>query len=103
MRVGPKTVVVITGGANGIGRALANELSARRAAVALIDNDAAGLTAVASTFPNCTSHVCDVSDATAVLNVARAIAGLHQRVDILINNAGISVVGAVEALPVEQF
>ena len=103
MRVGPKTVVVITGGANGIGRALANECSARRAPVALIDNDVAGLASVASTLPNCTSHVCDVSDANAVLNVAQAIAGLHQRVDILINNAGISVAGAVEALPIEQF
>ena len=103
MRIGPQTVAVITGGAHGIGRALASELNLRGASVALIDVDRAGLEAAAATLSRCTTHICDVSDAKAVDDACKAIARTYGRVHVLVNNAGISVAGAVETLPPEHF
>ena len=44
---------------------------------------------------SCAGHVCDVSDAESVEAVFAAIAASGKRIDILINNAGISAVGDV--------
>lgn len=103
MRVGANSVAVITGAAHGIGRALAVALSARGATLALLDNDVEALASTASAVPNCTSHVCNVADADAILEVSREIVGSHGGVDILVNNAGISVAGAVEEVSIEEF
>src|SRR5262249_17760579 len=103
MRIDPHTVAVVTGAAGGIGRALASEFSARGARVALVDIDRTELDAAAATLSKCTTHQCDVADNEAVLAVARAIVTTHGGVHVLINNAGISVAGAVEALRLEHF
>lgn len=99
MRIGSQTVAVITGAASGIGRALAAELSGRGATLALIDIDAAGLDSTAASSVRCTTHVCDVADAEALHNVAKAVVAAHGKVHLVINSAGISVAGSVEALP----
>lgn len=91
MRIGSRTVAVITGAAGGIGRALASELAGRGAALALTDIDGTGLDAVAAASKRCSTHVCDIADAEAVRGVATAIVAAHGAVHILINNAGVSV------------
>jgi len=96
-------VAVITGGAHGIGRALAGELNLRRARIALIDIDRRGLEEAAATLSNCTTHLCDIADGAAVEGTCSAIAAAHPAVHVLVNNAGISVAGPVEKLPPEHF
>ena len=103
MTIGPDTVVVLTGAAHGIGAALVSELNRRNAVLALLDVDADGLENIRSGLQHCSTHVCDVSDVDAVEAAARTITTQHARVDLLINCAGVSVAGAVEALPLDDF
>ncbi len=84
-------VAVITGGAGGIGRALADALEARGARVALLDLDESALAAaVADRGGRPLAVRCDVTDAddcrAAIDRVVAELGG----VDVLVNNAGIS-------------
>jgi NAD(P)-dependent dehydrogenase (short-subunit alcohol dehydrogenase family) len=73
-------VAVVTGAAQGIGRAVAEALTAFGASVAACDRDAAGL----ESLDVATKGVLDVRDGDAV---AAFVGGLD-RVDVLVNNAG---------------
>ena len=86
-------IAVVTGASQGLGRAVAEQLAASGAHVALIArrpeplNEAAaairGAGGAASAYP------CDVSDAAQVTATAAQIQQAHGKVDILVNNAGI--------------
>ncbi|MCP4870435.1 MAG: SDR family oxidoreductase [Proteobacteria bacterium] len=84
-------VVVITGGAGGIGRALADAFGARGARIALLDRDEAGLQEAASEREGRPlTVVCDVTDPEdCEAAMARVIEALGA-IDVLVNNAGIS-------------
>ena len=99
MRIGAGSFAVITGGAGGIGSAVAAELTARGADVALVDIDAARLNEIAARLPHAAVHNCDVVDAQAMENLARSIAATHGQVDVLMTCAGFSVAGTIEELP----
>jgi NAD(P)-dependent dehydrogenase (short-subunit alcohol dehydrogenase family) len=88
---------VVTGGASGLGRALAEDLVRRGAEVVLLDVDP-GHSSVASAI-GAGSIACDVSDPSAVRFAATQIGP----VDLLINNAGISVSGPFAAVPADRF
>ena len=84
---------LITGGGSGIGRATAIALADRGAArITLIDVNAAGLAESADLVRQAgaetTTHVCDVSDATALAQ-AFAQAAETAPLDIVYNNAGV--------------
>lgn len=87
-------VVVITGGAAGIGLCLAREFGAQGATVALLDLDEPSLQrAVASLHEagiEASAHTCDVCDAEACEAAIAAVVNARGGVDILINNAGIT-------------
>ncbi len=86
---------VVTGAAGGLGRALALELHAHGCHLALIDRDRAGLEALQSAIDRqeqrVTIHCIDVSDEAAVARARMEVLAVHTDVDLLINNAGISV------------
>jgi NAD(P)-dependent dehydrogenase (short-subunit alcohol dehydrogenase family) len=87
--------VVITGAANGIGRALAHAFARRGARLALCDIDEAGLAAVAAELGDAetrrhAAYRLDVRDAARADEVMRAIAVGTGGIDVLVNNAGIS-------------
>jgi NAD(P)-dependent dehydrogenase (short-subunit alcohol dehydrogenase family) len=88
-------VAVITGAGSGLGRALATELVQRSCRIVLIDVDAGTLALVAAALSKpgvpVTQHCADVESEDAMNRVAAAILETHGRVDLLINNAGISV------------
>lgn len=81
--------VLITGGASGIGKLLADELGAAGARVVLWDLDAEALTttvnALRSKGFDAEAHRCDVSDRVAVYALAKSVGDI----DVLVNNAGI--------------
>jgi len=82
---------VITGGAAGIGLAVAQRLGASGAAVALWDRDASALEAAGAALPHgAITHVLDVADATSVARAAEATATALGRIDVLVCSAGIT-------------
>lgn len=93
---------VITGGAGGLGRALAQGLVARGWSVALLDLPGPALDA--ATGPQITTHPCDLTDPGAVTAACAAIRAAHPSVDLVIHNAGITHIGlfAETALPTHR-
>jgi NADP-dependent 3-hydroxy acid dehydrogenase YdfG len=100
-------VVVITGAASGIGRALAVEAAGRGAQVAVSDVDEAGLATTvelaerAGAGPVRADRV-DVADRTAMATYAAAVATHHGRVDAVVNNAGVALAGDLVDLSYED-
>jgi pyridoxal 4-dehydrogenase len=83
-------VAIVTGGAQGIGRAIAEKLSHEGAAVVVADINAAGAAAVADGLAGEGLGVrADVSDAGDVQAMVDAAVERWGRVDVLVNNAAI--------------
>jgi len=90
--------VAVTGAASGIGRALAIELAARGADLALADRDEAGLREVAAEIAKASTrkvslHRVDIGESEAVAAFAHEAIAAHPALNILINNAGVSLLG----------
>jgi len=88
----------VTGAASGIGRALALELAARGCDLALADRDEAGLQAVAAEIAKThsrkvTVHRVDVAEPSEIEAFAQAASGRHPGLNIVINNAGVALLG----------
>jgi short-subunit dehydrogenase len=88
----------VTGAASGIGRALAIELAARGCDLALADRDEAGLQTVAAEIAKTHSrkvsvHRVDVGERTEIADFATAAIAAHSSLNILINNAGVALLG----------
>jgi len=90
-------VVVVTGGASGIGRALVERFHAEGArALVVADLDADGAARVAAEVGG-TGIGCDVSDEQAVKALIEDTVAVHGGVDLVVSNAGYVTVGALEA------
>ena len=83
-------VALVTGAASGIGRAVAIDLLARGMIVGALDR------AGTDVPDGCRPVVADVRDAVRVRRAIDAFASAIGRVDVLVNNAGVSLVGTIE-------
>jgi len=88
----------VTGAASGIGRALALELAARGCDLALADRDEAGLQSVATEIAKAhsldvTVHRVDVGDPKQIEAFAQAAISAHPGLNIVVNNAGVALLG----------
>ncbi|MFS2221969.1 SDR family oxidoreductase [Pantoea sp. B65] len=96
--------VLITGASGGIGRALAIELARRGACVFLAGRDEVGLRLLLSSLNNPSRHRVllfrDYSDSEIAM-LAEELSG-SQRLDILINNAGVNKFSLLESQSVEE-
>lgn len=92
-----RSVAVITGAAGGIGRALALKLAGRGCALALADRDSTGLATVAAEARRLgvtvSEHLLDMADAAAIAKLPDAVLAEHGRVNLLVNNAGVALMG----------
>jgi NAD(P)-dependent dehydrogenase (short-subunit alcohol dehydrogenase family) len=100
-------IAVVTGGAGGIGRAVAARLLTDGACVMLADIDEAALETAVADFgkrfgrDQVRGERVDVTDEAAVVRLYQATARAFGGVDILVNNAGIASAAPVEETSLE--
>jgi NAD(P)-dependent dehydrogenase (short-subunit alcohol dehydrogenase family) len=104
-------VAAVTGAGSGIGRALARDLAARGAHLALSDIDEGGLaetvmlceaTARRGAAAKITSQRVDVADRDAVYAWAGQVVADHGRANLIVNNAGVALAATVAAMSYED-
>ena len=101
-------VVVITGAASGIGRALAVDVARKGALVAISDVDEPGLAETvelvkAAGASEVRADRLDVSDRAAFATYAAAVAEQFGRVNVVVNNAGVTMTGHFEEMSYDDF
>lgn len=93
-------VVVVTGGAHGIGREIAAQLAAAGARVAIGDRDLAAARATAQALPGrVEAFALDVTDTASFQRFLAEVTDLWGPLDVLVNNAGVMRVGAFDTEP----
>src|SRR5712692_11148526 len=90
---------LVTGGASGIGAATCRALAAAGASVTIVDIDRTAAEELARELPGSSILIFDITDETAVKQAFASLGSL----DILINNAGIGLVGGVEETELADF
>ncbi|QHQ59657.1 3-oxoacyl-ACP reductase FabG [Anaerocolumna sedimenticola] len=100
-------VAVVTGAAQGIGAAIAKRLYTEGAVVVLLDMSEDKLKAVAGeidrTGEKAFAHICNVADKDQVNQVFGEIEAKFGKIDILINNAGITRDAMLHKMEEEQW
>jgi NAD(P)-dependent dehydrogenase (short-subunit alcohol dehydrogenase family) len=82
-------VAIVTGAAQGIGKAIADKLAEEGASVVVADINEAGAQQVAASLPTAIGIGTDVSDPAAVQAMVAAAVSTYGRLDVLVNNAAI--------------
>ncbi|NNG40778.1 SDR family NAD(P)-dependent oxidoreductase [Flexivirga sp. ID2601S] len=100
-------VVVITGAGSGIGRALALQAAREGARLAISDVDGEGLAetarlAEAAGAREVLTDKVDVADRAAMAGYAQQVAEHFGTVNVVVNNAGVSLTGTFDKLPYED-
>ena len=97
-------VAVVTGAASGIGRALAVDLAKHGTELALADVNSAGLEETRALLGNAKArtYTVDVSKAPAVEAFAQAVQRDFGRASLLINNAGVALMGTLAEVSLED-
>ena len=92
-------VVVITGAGRGIGRVIAETFLRERSVVAGLDVEIGALEWLSTSDEGrAAAFACDVRDGARTSVVVAEVLERFGRIDVLVNNAGVNVVGLVEEL-----
>ncbi len=96
-------VAIITGGASGIGLAAVKRFTEEGAHVVIVDYDKEQGEKVAAGFPNATFFAVDVSNSSKVKEMVEQVIARFGKIDILINNAGITRDATLVKMSEEDF
>jgi NAD(P)-dependent dehydrogenase (short-subunit alcohol dehydrogenase family) len=100
-------VAVVTGAAQGIGRAIAQELRARGARLVLIDRNEEGVANAAKAMGGTNNEaayvVADLANPDSISELADKVRSFAGRVDVLVNNAGIEIDVPLEEITSDLF
>jgi|TARA_B100002003_G_scaffold180936_1_gene168979 hypothetical protein len=101
-------VAAITGAGSGMGRALAEAVASRNCHVAISDIDTAALAETQELIKSnysveVSSHELDVADRGQVEQFATDVVHEHGKVNMIFNNAGVSVTDTAENMSYEDF
>jgi NAD(P)-dependent dehydrogenase (short-subunit alcohol dehydrogenase family) len=97
-------IALVTGGASGIGSAIASAFAAKGARIAVVDLNESGAAEAAAALPTDSKGFrCDVSDPDSVREVVDAVAESFGRIDILVNSAGIVMLAPAEELSLKAW
>lgn len=100
-------IALITGGASGIGRAVALALASRGAHIVLADLDEKGLEEAAGQVRSLSRQAlavrCDVASDQDMQNLAEVVFNTFGRLDILMNNAGVMLRSVPEKTSMEDW
>lgn len=99
---------IVTGGSKGLGLAMAAGLASAGARLMLVSRHVGEATEAAQQLASkygvdAVGHGADVTEVEQVEGLVRAAMDRWQRIDILINNAGINIRGAIDELDESQF
>ena len=84
-------VCIVTGAGQGLGRAIAIEMSREGASLALLERNTDTLSETAALLDGaCSQHALDVTDYEAYATAVKDIHSRHGRIDVLVNNAAIN-------------
>lgn len=92
----PEAVWLVTGCSSGFGQALAKALFAQRRRVVATARNMAALSYLPDDAGNVLKCVLDVTERTSIAQALRAAQARFGRLDVVINNAGIGVIGPLE-------
>lgn len=99
----PARVWLITGCSSGFGRALAEQVLQRGHRLIATARDVATLAELVAQFPEtCRALTLDVTNAAQVKSVVAEAAGAFGQLDVVVNNAGYGLIGALEECDDEQ-
>lgn len=96
-------IAIVTGGAKGIGKAVARALDDEGATVIVTDIDEAGAQATAKELTKGEGAACDVRDDNQVEELISWAATRHGSVDIVVANAGIATVKPIADMPLDEW
>ena len=98
-------VVIVTGAASGIGKAIAVAYAKEGAQLALADINLEGLKALQASLKKTNVYIekVDVTNAKACQTFIKNVAKAFGKIDILVNNAGTAKMGDMETFPEEIF
>jgi 3-hydroxybutyrate dehydrogenase len=100
-------VAIVTGGASGIGRAIAHRFASEGAVAVIADLALPAAEATAAEFAaeglRATAVAMDVSNEAAVEAGIAAILAAHGRIDVLVSNAGVQIVHPLENFPLADW
>ncbi len=96
--------VLITGGSRGIGASLVKEFhDAGYRVIFLYCNSSEEAEKIEKTFDGTYAYCCDVSDKESVFDCVSSVLKRFGKIDVLVNNAGISYYGLLDMMSVEDW
>lgn len=95
-------VVVVTGAGRGLGRALAEAFAAEGASLVLGARSTPEIDELAGLLPDAIAIQTDVRNSTDVERLVEAALAEYEKIDVMINNAGVAIYGPLETMTADD-